>query len=470
MDYVSLEGGMEENISKEKLSRAIQLIKEGNKQNAGEILLELVNDEPNNELAWLWLSSCYDNEKKKLFSLSKVLEINPNNEKARIAYQKLTTLVSEPDLEEILGITALRDENKTSEHRNQNQYKNKSIEFISARCPDCGGELRVPSDRKSAKCTYCGHDVLIHDPNKFDVNLEVKVDINKLFRLAQVAEKGRNYVEGTKYYSQILEHDSENVSAWFGKARCVGWTGTVLNQTLDEATSYVKIGLEFGKGRTGELDNTLWHLSSAAADFSRKVIEFLAEENDRKLNLQYPNPLHQPAKNQASVGLARNLNQKFLSEYFPIIFRTLTFCWSFSQSENIGRDIYQSISNIRSLSFLDYYSSKYIDKNFNPIVSEINQKYPNLPLPKKWKKCYIATAVMSDINHPYVETLRNYRDLVLSNNFLGKIFINIYYHVSPFFAEIIASNELLKRITKIILIRPLYKFAINSLRKKLNLC
>jgi rRNA maturation protein Nop10 len=457
---------MEQETSKENLSKAIQFAKAGNKQEAGEILIGLVHNEPNNEVAWLWLSSCYDNLNKKLYSLQKVLEINPNNEKAKIAYQKLQATMSEPDLEEILGITALREENKSSEHRNQKQNKNKSIEFISASCPDCGGELRVPSDRKSAKCIYCGHDVMIHDPNKFDVNLELKVDINKLFRLAQVAEKGRNYVEGTKYYSQILEHDSENISAWFGKARCVGWIGTVINQTLDEATSYVKIGLEFGKGRTGELDNTLWHLSSAAADFSRKVIEFLAEENDRKLNLQYPNPLHQPAKNQAAVGLARNLNQKFLSEYFPKIFRTLTFCWSISQSENIGRDIYNSISNIRSLSFLDYYSSRYVDKNFNPIVSEINQKFPNLPLPKKWKKCYIATAIMGDIDHPYVETIRNFRDLALSNNFLGKIFINFYYHVSPFFAEIIARNEYLKRITKIILIRPLYKLAKYSLRKQ----
>lgn len=457
---------MENEKSSERLTDAIALAKAGKKQEAGEILIELVNNEPNNEIAWLWLSSCYDNEKKKLFSLARVLEINPNNEKAKIAYQKLTTLMSEPDLEEILGITALREENKTSDHRNQQQNKNRSIEFISASCPDCGGELRVPSDRKSAKCTYCGHDVLIHDPNKFDVNLELKVDINKLFRLAQVAEKGRNYVEGTKYYSKILEYDSENISAWFGKARCVVWNGNIHKQTLDEATSYVKIGLEFGKGRTGELDNTLWHISAAAADYSRKVVEFLVEEKERKHEPPKVEPLANAATNAANNRLINNLNQKLLSEYFPIIFRSLAFCWSISFSENVGKNIYQSISNIRDLSFLDNDSSKYVDKYFFPIVTEIKLKYPNLPLPKERKKCYIATAAMGDIDHPYVETLRNYRDLFLSSNFLGKIFINFYYHVSPFFAEIIASNELLKRITKIILIKPLYKFANNSLRKK----
>jgi len=76
---------MEPNITNEKLTKAIQLIKEGKKKEGGQILLEIVKSEPKNENAWLWLSTCYGNEKNKIQCLKKVLEINPSNENARKA-------------------------------------------------------------------------------------------------------------------------------------------------------------------------------------------------------------------------------------------------------------------------------------------------------------------------------------------------------------------------------------------------
>ena len=38
------------------------------------------------------------------------------------------------------------------------------IEFIPAICSNCGGQLRVPEDRKTIiKCIYCGYDIIIHE-------------------------------------------------------------------------------------------------------------------------------------------------------------------------------------------------------------------------------------------------------------------------------------------------------------------
>ncbi|HMR99189.1 MAG TPA: hypothetical protein PKE62_08025 [Anaerolineales bacterium] len=87
-----------------ELQKAIQLVKEGNKIDGGRILAKLVKAEPNNEQAWLWLSTCVVPSEQKYFCLNKVLAINPNNSNALKALAQLdaqkvhrdTTELSEP--------------------------------------------------------------------------------------------------------------------------------------------------------------------------------------------------------------------------------------------------------------------------------------------------------------------------------------------------------------------------------------
>ena len=51
--------------------------------------------------------------------------------------------------------------------------------------------------------------------------------------------------------------------------------------------------------------------------------------------------------------------------------------------------------------------------------------------PQKKKGCYIATAVYGSYDCPEVWVLRRYRDKDLDSNILGRIFIKIYYALSP---------------------------------------
>ena len=41
--------------------------------------------------------------------------------------------------------------------------------------------------------------------------------------------------------------------------------------------------------------------------------------------------------------------------------------------------------------------------------------------------CFVATAVYEDVNAPQVKTLREIRDQVLMNNYLGEKFVKFYY-------------------------------------------
>jgi hypothetical protein len=77
-------------MTTDPLSQAVQLIKAGNKPAALPLLKQLIQAEPDNELAWQWLYSCVDDVSQKKYCLKKVLEINPNNTNARNALEKLS--------------------------------------------------------------------------------------------------------------------------------------------------------------------------------------------------------------------------------------------------------------------------------------------------------------------------------------------------------------------------------------------
>jgi hypothetical protein len=76
-------------MSLDKLNEAIAKVKSGDKVTGGKILSDYVRENPSNETAWLWLSICVAPVEQKRFCLNKVLSINPSNENARKALEKL---------------------------------------------------------------------------------------------------------------------------------------------------------------------------------------------------------------------------------------------------------------------------------------------------------------------------------------------------------------------------------------------
>jgi len=66
------------------------------------------------------------------------------------------------------------------------------------------------------------------------------------------------------------------------------------------------------------------------------------------------------------------------------------------------------------------------------------------------KACYIATAVYGDPDAWQVVKLRNYRDTTLRNSFMGRVFIKLYYAISPhlifLFKDIEPLNQAVRRL------------------------
>lgn len=73
--------------------------------------------------------------------------------------------------------------------------------------------------------------------------------------------------------------------------------------------------------------------------------------------------------------------------------------------------------------------------------------------PEKKEKCYIATMVYEDYNHPKVIVLRRFRDDVISNYYIGRIAIQFYYALSPTFVRVFEENHKVKYIITLFLNR-----------------
>jgi len=69
--------------------------------------------------------------------------------------------------------------------------------------------------------------------------------------------------------------------------------------------------------------------------------------------------------------------------------------------------------------------------------------------------CFIATAALGNGNAPEIIELRHFRDDILLQRYLGKIFVRQYYRYSPRMARFISKHQALKSATRLLLIYPL---------------
>ena len=69
------------------LQEGIDAVKQGQTEQAIEILIQVVEADENNEQGWLWLSYVVNDPQDKITALENVLTINPAN---RVAQQNLT--------------------------------------------------------------------------------------------------------------------------------------------------------------------------------------------------------------------------------------------------------------------------------------------------------------------------------------------------------------------------------------------
>ena len=134
--------------------------------------------------------------------------------------------------------------------------------------------------------------------------------------------------------------------------------------------------------------------------------------------------------------------KKLTIEDFDIhqgLMRITILDYPFSVTGGIG---YDGNSGIR-LAAIEIFSQKIREyhklKESEPIVEAADEG------------CYIATMVYGNYNHIQVLELRYFRDNVLMNYSLGKLFISLYYKYSPSLVIALEGNDIINKYIRIVL-------------------
>ncbi len=85
-------------LAKTFVKRGIDAEKEGKKEFAKQCFLQAIVHDGTSELAWLWLASVSDSDEEKVSHLRKVLNINPENEKATTSLDRAKTRIANASL------------------------------------------------------------------------------------------------------------------------------------------------------------------------------------------------------------------------------------------------------------------------------------------------------------------------------------------------------------------------------------
>lgn len=84
------------------------------------------------------------------------------------------------------------------------------------------------------------------------------------------------------------------------------------------------------------------------------------------------------------------------------------------------------------------------------------------PVNKPKSGCFVATACYGDYNAKEVLVLREFRDTILLNSSIGKVFVKYYYIISPSIAKIIEKSSILKSIVRKGILAPIVQKIIQN--------
>lgn len=73
----------------DRLRQAINAAQRGDKLNARRLLQQILSEDKNNELAWMWMASVVDTAEERRACLERALKLNPNNARAREALRRM---------------------------------------------------------------------------------------------------------------------------------------------------------------------------------------------------------------------------------------------------------------------------------------------------------------------------------------------------------------------------------------------
>lgn len=309
-------------------------------------------------------------------------------------------------------------------------------------CEMCGSTDVVKQDGLFV-CQTCGTKYSTEEAKKMMIGGTVTIDksseTKKLKILAKRYYDNGEYEKADDYYDRIIEADPHDWEAVYYGGLASAFRSSLDNSRLSEAI----IGAENAINLVPEDQR-----EEKLEEFRKELIVVIIHHGN------WLDSIDNEDMGESSVLSLLNqyyelviLSERLLSNFPPksvikddqvyILYKYITnWCYSGSRYHKYawGYETRYGTTEYKrtglSGSKTNYLSST--KSEFEDKLAELDPEYKfELEKRRNKKGCYIATSVYGSYDCPEVWTLRRFRDNILAKTFYGRLFIKIYYALSP---------------------------------------
>jgi hypothetical protein len=332
-------------------------------------------------------------------------------------------------------------------------------------CELCGSNEFSRDDEGLFVCDYCRTKYSAEQAKSMMVEGVVRIDktadIEPLLKIARDSLTSGNHEEGLLYSNRILEIDSESAEAYFIKGVSLGRSSTLERLRLEEMSLAFQRAIEFqensGSSFVNQVPKERWQISAtifnAAIDFVKKsepsravwdTFFAVAVNTYEHMCLSYGEFVDLDDKEGCLGVLSASI------EFIDAIFAVGKTRQNMPSGNWGPGDWGASWLTSEQISFWSEQRSNAVS-----LVKEIDPEKISSD-----KSCFIASASVGSNDHFILDTLREFRDLILSRSRVGSDFISWYYRWGPLAAIYVRRYLLLRTFCFGLVVLPSYSIAL----------
>lgn len=329
------------------------------------------------------------------------------------------------------------------------------MSYSKARCPYCNHLIEVNTNDIEGFCMDCGKNIIVAEVIAGYKNEKVSRLEGLIFAATQALTE-KDGVEAMKFIDEALNLEPELPEAWICKMQATNVSARLDDLKIEEVITYGNNAIKYAETeKKQDVTDIVYHiLLNRAEQLLDDAIVLYNETDEIKKKydsgvgtnacLQADSLLMQrlTSVKSAALKLKKAVPAKVIeeSEEYHALVKSVTIAYLESEEAKICRlEIYKA----KMESFLLEMRENDL-KEFSEGLSEVRDLEPKLRN-TCWADsngnnslaggCYIATAVYGNYRAPEVMVLRRYRDEVLAKSIVGRMFIKLYYLLSPTVAK-----------------------------------
>ena len=266
--------------------------------------------------------------------------------------------------------------------------------------------------------------------------------LEDLYRLARRAKDGNDLEEAQKYYRMIAEEKPDDWEAEFFSVyyRAMNYENEGISNAANRLNNCEERVLNLIKDRVENVEDRKKAIDSVQGDllFGSYILFASAKEYYNGISAQLRGNYTQEYLNNGCA--ARDVLYKFGDRVIKIFGE---------EYQRVAVGSWITAVEIHK-EMMEFFTNKEYNKSLIlSYVSKIQKYDSTYETPEiSTKGCYIATAVYGSYDCPEVWTLRRYRDNVLAATWYGRMFMHLYYAVSPKLVRCFGETEWFKKMWK----------------------